>query len=100
MCMSWTYFNILYHHIHMPTASSDEGSRMLRKCLKIVHILSSVSEPQPPHSASCLRVPKDSGIASISVHVLLPHHWGVIIIQCSDGVLASKECLLGYYTDT
>ena len=46
-----------------------------------VIILASVSEPQPPHNASCLRVPKDSGIASISVHVLLQRHWGVMIVQ-------------------
>ena len=46
-----------------------------------MHIFASVSEPQPPHSASCLRVPEDSGIASIHVHVLLPRHWGMIIVQ-------------------
>ena len=68
-----------------------------------MHILVSVSEPQPPHSASGLRVPKDSGIASISVHVLLPHHWGMIIVQGTtyqDVVLASTEYLLEQYTRT
>ena len=67
---------------HMPTIPrNDESSRTLQKRLKIVHIFASVSEPQPPHSASCLRVLKDSGIASISVHVLLPHHLGGLIVQ-------------------
>ena len=68
-----------------------------------VIILASVSEPQSPHNASCLRVPKDSGIASISVHVLLQRHWGVMIVQGTtcyqDVVLASTECLLEQHTD-
>ena len=63
------------------THANYHAMRKVAECLKIVHILACVSEPQPPHSASCLRVPKDGGIASISVRVLLPRHWNVIIVQ-------------------
>ena len=82
-CKAWVRVGSCVHvHTHANYHAMLKVAEGYRNVWKLwIYILASVSEPQPPHSASCLKVPKDSGIASISVHVLLPHHWGVIVVQ-------------------